>query len=149
MKQTNLFSLKLLSWNSLGGTKENHEEFRKETEKTSQDPTMGSRAIDNNCNECNGKVSHSVSTNSAIKTKLCGFSPRVNYTDRATATCRRSWCQLLPDIGCHVVSATDPHGRILGSLDRSRYIFISSRAPKFQTRGSGPPCLTPNSQKKW
>jgi hypothetical protein len=29
------------------------------------------------------------------KSKLCGLSPRVNYTDRTTATCRRSWCQLL------------------------------------------------------
>jgi hypothetical protein len=27
--------------------------------------------------------------------KLHGLSPRVNYTDRATATCRRSDCQLL------------------------------------------------------
>jgi hypothetical protein len=26
--------------------------------------------------------------------KLCGFSPQANYTDRATAACRRSWCQL-------------------------------------------------------
>jgi hypothetical protein len=24
------------------------------------------------------------------ETKLCGLSPRVNYTDRATAACRRS-----------------------------------------------------------
>jgi hypothetical protein len=29
------------------------------------------------------------------KTKICGFSPQGNYTDRATATCQRSWCQLL------------------------------------------------------
>jgi hypothetical protein len=28
------------------------------------------------------------------------------------------------DIGCHVVSAKDPHGRILDLLDRSRYFFI-------------------------
>jgi hypothetical protein len=26
--------------------------------------------------------------------------------------------------GCHVVSVTDPYGYILGSLDRSRYIFF-------------------------
>jgi hypothetical protein len=30
-----------------------------------------------------------------LKTKLHGLSPRVNYTDRATAACRRSGCQLL------------------------------------------------------
>jgi hypothetical protein len=29
------------------------------------------------------------------KTELRGFSLQVNYTDRATATCRRSWCRLL------------------------------------------------------
>jgi hypothetical protein len=59
-----------------------------------------------------------------VKTKLHGLSPRANYTDRATATCRRSDCQLLRIRGCHVVSVTDPYGRILGSLDRSRYFSI-------------------------
>jgi hypothetical protein len=53
------------------------------------------------------------------KTKLHGLSPRANYTDRATATCRRS-----ADRGCHMVSVTDPYGRILDFLDRSRYFSI-------------------------
>jgi hypothetical protein len=30
-----------------------------------------------------------------LKKNLHGLSPRANYTDRATATCRRSDCQLL------------------------------------------------------
>jgi hypothetical protein len=30
-----------------------------------------------------------------LKAKLHGLSPRANYTDRATAACRRSDCQLL------------------------------------------------------
>jgi hypothetical protein len=30
-----------------------------------------------------------------LKTKLHGLSPRANYTDRATAACRRSDCQFL------------------------------------------------------
>jgi hypothetical protein len=30
-----------------------------------------------------------------IKKKLRDLSPQVNYIDRATAACRRSWCQLL------------------------------------------------------
>jgi hypothetical protein len=37
---------------------------------------------------------------------------------------RRLSAKLVPtfaDIGCRVVSPTDPHGRILGFLDRSRY----------------------------
>jgi hypothetical protein len=56
--------------------------------------------------------------------KLHGLSPRANYTDRATAACRRSDCKLSSDRGCHVVSVTDPYGRILGFLDRSRYFSI-------------------------
>jgi hypothetical protein len=55
------------------------------------------------------------------KKKLHGLSPRANYTDRATAACRRSECQLLR---IHVVSVTDPSGRVLGFLDRSRYFSI-------------------------
>jgi hypothetical protein len=31
----------------------------------------------------------------AICKKLHGLSPRANYTDRATAACRRNYCQLL------------------------------------------------------
>jgi hypothetical protein len=61
---------------------------------------------------------------SKVKLKLHGLSPRANYTDRATAACRRSECQLFADRGCHVVSVTDPYGRILGFLDRSRYFSI-------------------------
>jgi hypothetical protein len=44
------------------------------------------------------------------------------------------------DIGCHVVSVTDPYGRIHGFLDRSRYIsFLLNRIHEaewtpFQTR---------------
>jgi hypothetical protein len=33
--------------------------------------------------------------NNTNKQKLHGLSPRANYTDRATAACRRSDCQLL------------------------------------------------------
>jgi hypothetical protein len=32
--------------------------------------------------------------------------------------------QIFTDKGCHVVSVTDPYGRILGFLDRSRYFPI-------------------------
>jgi hypothetical protein len=53
-----------------------------------------------------------------------GLSPQANYTDLATAACRRSDCQLFANRGCHVVSVTDPSGRILGFLDRSRYFSI-------------------------
>jgi hypothetical protein len=50
--------------------------------------------------------------------KLRGPSPRVNYTDRETAACRAKLVQTFADRGFRVASATDPHGRILGFLDR-------------------------------
>jgi hypothetical protein len=59
-----------------------------------------------------------------IEHTLHGLSPRANYTDRATAACRRSDCQLLRIKGCHAVSVTDPYGRFLGFLDRSSYFSI-------------------------
>jgi hypothetical protein len=34
------------------------------------------------------------------------------------------WLPTFADRGCHVVSVTDPYGRILGFLDRSRYFSI-------------------------
>jgi hypothetical protein len=45
--------------------------------------------------------------------------------------------------GCHVVSMTDPYGRILGFVDRSRYFF-------FQVEELNRPCSRPTtSQKIW
>jgi hypothetical protein len=64
-----------------------------------------------------------VSEISKTKNKLHGLSPRANYTDRSTATCRRSDCQLLRIKGA-TWSAWHPYCRILGFLDRSRYFSI-------------------------
>jgi hypothetical protein len=55
---------------------------------------------------------------------------------------RRMSAKLVPtfaDGGCRVVSETDPHGRILGFLDRSRYYFLQV-APELYSRD--PPLLT-------
>jgi CBS-domain-containing membrane protein len=38
------------------------------------------------------------------------------------------------DRGCHVVSVTDPYGRILGFLEWSRYFFFQV-APQLYSRG--------------
>jgi hypothetical protein len=62
--------------------------------------------------------------NSLGHLKLHDLSPRANYTDRETAACQRSDCQLFADRECHVVSVTDPYGRILGFIDRSLYFPI-------------------------
>jgi hypothetical protein len=35
-----------------------------------------------------------------------------------------AWLPTFADRGCHVVSVTDPYGRILGFLDSSRYFSI-------------------------
>jgi hypothetical protein len=65
---------------------------------------------------------------------------------------RRLSVKLVPtysDSGCRVVSATDPHGRILDSLDRSHYLFFQV-APQLYSRGwvdSVPEATT--SQKIW
>jgi hypothetical protein len=41
---------------------------------------------------------------------------------------------IFADIGCRVVSATDPYGSILGFLDRSRYFFFQV-PPQLYSRG--------------
>jgi hypothetical protein len=74
--------------------------------------------------------------------KLRGLSPRANYTDPATAACRPSYFQLLRIGGCRVVSATDPRGRILGFIDRSRYYFFQA-APHLYSRGRVDPVSDP------
>jgi hypothetical protein len=68
-------------------------------------------------------VSHHPKTNKK-KTNSIVLSPRANYTDRATAACRRKWLPTFAVRGCHVVSVTDPYGCILGFVDRSRYFSI-------------------------
>jgi hypothetical protein len=60
-------------------------------------------------------------------------SPQANYTDRATAACRRSWCQFL-----RIEGVTWPRQQNLtavnfGFLDRSRY--FRELAPQLYSRG--------------
>jgi hypothetical protein len=73
------------------------------------------------------KVQFSFPTKKKKKKKNHGLSPRANYTDRATAACRRSDCQLL---------------RNLGFLDRCRYFFYQV-APQLYSRGWVDPVLGP------
>jgi hypothetical protein len=70
-------------------------------------------------------------------TQLRGLSPRANLTDRATKLVTTS-----ADRGCNVVSATDPYGRILGFLDRSRYFFFPV-APQLYSLGRVDPVPGP------
>jgi hypothetical protein len=56
------------------------------------------------------------------------MSLRATYTDRAKLVLT------FVDRGCHLVSVTDPYGRILGFLDRIRYFFLEV-APQLYSRG--------------
>jgi hypothetical protein len=64
--------------------------------------------------------------------------------ERTIPSDRRLSTKLVPpfaDRGCHVVSVTDPHGRII-FLDRSRYFFFQV-APQLYSRGSVDPVQDP------
>jgi hypothetical protein len=65
---------------------------------------------------------------------------------------RRLSAKLVPtfaDRGCRVVSATDPHGRILGFLDPKLLLFHSSSSSVIFTRLSGLRSRPTTSQKIW
>jgi hypothetical protein len=65
----------------------------------------------------------------SLSLSLHGLSPRANYTDRPNN--RRLSAKLVPTFserGCHMVSVTDPYGRNLDFLDRSRYVFFQVAA---------------------
>jgi hypothetical protein len=57
------------------------------------------------------------------RTKLRSLIPWATYTDRATATCWQSMCQLFRIEGA-TWSAWHPYGRILDFLDQNRYSFF-------------------------
>jgi hypothetical protein len=57
------------------------------------------------------------------KSSVSGLEHEVNQvTEAKLATTFRAR-------GCHVVSVTDPYGRILGFLERSRYYFFKATPP--------------------
>jgi hypothetical protein len=75
-------------------------------------------------------------------TVFCSLSPRVNYTDRATALLSVKSVSIFADKGCCVMSVMDPYGRILGFLNRSRYFFFQV-APQLYSRGGMNPVSDP------
>jgi hypothetical protein len=56
-----------------------------------QDLEKSTTALSPHAGNCHVTIMKKTKT----KTKLHGLSPRVNYTDRATAACQRNDCQLL------------------------------------------------------
>jgi hypothetical protein len=69
---------------------------------------------------------------------LRGFSPKANYTDRATAACRRSYCQLLRIESVAWSAQLIPTAFNLGVLDPESLLFHSSSSSVIVTRLSGP-----------
>jgi hypothetical protein len=83
--------------------------------------------------EAEGSSETLIATYQIIKSKLRGFSPLANHTDRVTAACRRSLCQLLQT--CVAWSAQRiPTAVNLGFLHGSRYFSIQV-APQVYSRG--------------
>jgi hypothetical protein len=58
------------------------------------------------------------------KLNLVALSPHANYTDRTTAACRRSQCQLLRIDGVTWSAQWIPTAVNMGFQDRSRYLSI-------------------------
>jgi hypothetical protein len=61
----------------------------------------------------------------------CTYKKKTPWSESASEPYRPSdrrlsakWLPTFADKGCHVVSVTDPYGRILSFLDRSRYFSI-------------------------
>jgi hypothetical protein len=65
---------------------------------------------------------------------LCGLTPQANYTDRATATCRPSYCQILPVEGVAWSAQRIPTAVNLGSLYPEPLFFHSSSYSVILTR---------------
>jgi hypothetical protein len=76
------------------------------------------------------------------KTKLRSFSSQANYTDRATAACRRSQCQLLRIKGVAWSTQRIPMVVNIDFVDPEPVLFHSSSSSVDLTRLSGP-CSRP------
>jgi hypothetical protein len=59
-----------------------------------------------------------------VKKKLHGLESASELYRPSDRRLSAKWLPTFADTGCHVVSVTDPWGRILGFLDRSRYFSI-------------------------
>jgi hypothetical protein len=79
-------------------------------------------------------MSWNISSPYEKKTKLRGLSTQANCTDRATAACQRSWCQLLWVEGVAWSAQRIPTADNLGFPDRSRYFFFQV-TPQLSSRG--------------
>jgi hypothetical protein len=75
-------------------------------------------------------------------TELHGLSPASELYRPSNRRLSAKWLPTFADRGCHVVSVTDPYGRILAFLDRNRYFFYQV-APQLYSRGRMDPVPDP------
>jgi hypothetical protein len=68
-----------------------------------------------------------------VKLKLHGLSPRANYTERATAACRRSDCQLLRQLVPR--NQRDGSLRPYSLISRQEPLLLYQVAPQLYSRG--------------
>jgi hypothetical protein len=80
--------------------------------------------------------------------QLRGFSPQANYTDRAIAACRQSYCQLRIE-GIAWSAQRNPAAVNLGFLEPEPLLLSSSSSSVILTRLSGPRSRPTASQKMW
>jgi hypothetical protein len=84
-----------------------------------------------------------------LKAKLCGFSPQANYTDQATAACRRNCWQLLRIEGVAWSTQRIPTAVISFFYTPELILFHSTSSSVILTRLSGPRSRPTTSQKIW
>jgi hypothetical protein len=101
-----IFKIELHAWlrpwiTSLNGFKKKSAKLNPSREKSDETKWTGSTERHKhssvrywNCSDAD-QTSATIQYNKQNKNKLHSLSPRANYTDRATAACRRSHCQLL------------------------------------------------------
>jgi hypothetical protein len=87
-------------------------------------------------------MSHTPMGLNGMLLQLRGRSSQVKYTDRVTAACRRSKCQLLRVEGVAWSVQRIPTAVNLGGLDRSRCFFIHV-APQLSSRRTVDPVPDP------
>jgi hypothetical protein len=85
--------------------------------------------------ETNIQLHHTRIIRQEIKKKKTPWSESASELYRPSDRCLLA--KLMPtfvDRGCHVVSMTDPYGRIIAFLDRSRYVLFQA-APQLYSQG--------------
>jgi hypothetical protein len=97
---------------------------------------------DTGSNFTDGIIWHKLDTVVCNKEKTNEKQPKLHTDGKSDSRLSGKWLPNFADRVSHVVSATDPHGRILGFLDRSGYCYFRL-APRLYSQGSLNPVPDP------